>query len=507
MLYSQILEKRQRETESNALSVLRETGKCAILRPTGFGKTVIMCRIAKRYNRVLYVYPTEIVRQTAINYLGPKKVSWITYTKFGKYHDDIDKLYEMVIGEFDLVIFDEIHHMGASNVKQTVSKLMVGLERSGCHILGGTATPKRMDGYDVIDNFFDNALVPFYGMNDAIEDGIIPKPYYVYATEGFEIFIEEIRKRGDKVEKSEGLSKDKKKAIKVDLKKKATQVANILNAPTVIKETINNVFDGVPPQYMRFMVFFSTKEILTRKTEDVVKWFSKAYQKYNVRTTIIYSDVDKKDNVFELAKLGNPPNVIDLIISINMMNEGYHLDKINGVVLLRPTQSSAVYTQQIGRCLQVNMDHSPIIFDFVQNLTTQAIYDLDTTQLLNSRKMDFEEQLEKLSWISPKNIHIKNRVAEAERIMRKIDADVPADIDLSILNDRKYRAAPVSYLAERYKLQIWEVIKILLKYDAELRPLSLHVQLRGLDRRDHHDFTGETEVNDFDEHWRKATQG
>ena len=99
MLYSQVLEKRQKETELNAISVLKEPGKCAILRPTGFGKTVIMCRIAQRYRRVLYVYPTEIIRQTAMRYLGQKSVSWITYTRLGKYHNKLNKLYEAVLGE------------------------------------------------------------------------------------------------------------------------------------------------------------------------------------------------------------------------------------------------------------------------------------------------------------------------------------------------------------------------------------------------------------------------
>ena len=50
-----------------------------------------------------------------------------------------------------------------------------------------------------------------------------------------------------------------------------------------------------------------------------------------------------------------------------MLNEGLHIADVGAVILLRPTVSPIIFYQQIGRCLQVDVEHTPIIFDFVNN--------------------------------------------------------------------------------------------------------------------------------------------
>jgi hypothetical protein len=50
-----------------------------------------------------------------------------------------------------------------------------------------------------------------------------------------------------------------------------------------------------------------------------------------------------------------------------MLNEGIHVEDINGVLLLRPTVSPIIYYQQIGRAIQAGGKNQPIIFDLVNN--------------------------------------------------------------------------------------------------------------------------------------------
>ena len=51
-----------------------------------------------------------------------------------------------------------------------------------------------------------------------------------------------------------------------------------------------------------------------------------------------------------------------------MLNEGIHVEGVDGVILLRPTVSPTIYKQQVGRALAAGGKKTPIIFDIVMNI-------------------------------------------------------------------------------------------------------------------------------------------
>ena len=55
------VEKLREETYNETLNNLNTYGKCAIIRPTGFGKTGLLVRIIKNkmYKRILYIYSVD----------------------------------------------------------------------------------------------------------------------------------------------------------------------------------------------------------------------------------------------------------------------------------------------------------------------------------------------------------------------------------------------------------------------------------------------------------------
>lgn len=60
-------------------------------------------------------------------------------------------------------------------------------------------------------------------------------------------------------------------------------------------------------------------------------------------------------------------NRLRILFCIDMLNEGVHVDDIDGVILLRPTVSPIIYKQQIGRALAAGKKKTPVIFDIVNN--------------------------------------------------------------------------------------------------------------------------------------------
>lgn len=66
---------------------------------------------------------------------------------------------------------------------------------------------------------------------------------------------------------------------------------------------------------------------------------------------------------------------LKLLYCIDMLNEGVHVDDIDGVILLRPTVSPIIYMQQTGRGLSAGGSGSPVIFDLVDNF--ESLYSID----------------------------------------------------------------------------------------------------------------------------------
>ena len=69
------------------------------------------------------------------------------------------------------------------------------------------------------------------------------------------------------------------------------------------------------------------------------------------------------------------PKAKRLLYCIDMLNEGIHVDDVDGVILLRPTVSPIIYLQQIGRALSAGSKNQPVIFDLVNNF--DSLYCID----------------------------------------------------------------------------------------------------------------------------------
>lgn len=177
------------------------------------------------------------------------------------------------------------------------------------------------------------------------------------------------------------------------------------------------------PKYMRFLVFTPSQaelkqnvramndngdvEILGNMVQTTYKDFKCAFGRYGyrVRTTIISSansiernNVKLIDNYeraeleqekalatktkahlsseadIELGKAIVPQDkVIDLIFSINMLNVGYHVNNITGLIFKRWTGSNQIYFQQLGRCLSSVSETIPVVFDYVNVVDSRGI--------------------------------------------------------------------------------------------------------------------------------------
>lgn len=167
----------------------------------------------------------------------------------------------------------------------------------------------------------------------------------------------------------------------------------------VLSEVYTGMFKNGQGGVLKFIVFDSRIDSLTATLNEQAAYFTKAFEKIKDRVEIrcieIYSkSCDHKDvsaingldtqcKKFANAAKGNI--AIELIGSINMLNVGYHIDNISGVILNRWTSSNQIYFQQVGRCMSTTSNITPIIFDLVNCASKDGvILPLYTEHLNNS---------------------------------------------------------------------------------------------------------------------------
>lgn len=371
------IEKLRDKTYQEAKKLLSKYGKAAIIRPTGFGKTGILTRFIRDYDKVLYLYPTEVIKQAVLRfyYQGQSQipdsipnVEFMTYTKLVRMKDeDFER-----VKDVSLIITDECHRLGAAETLYAMNELKKALPNA--LLLGATATPERMDMIDEIALFFDDHRTSEYTLHDAIKDGILPKPRYYFCAYGGsdEATLAGLEKEA-KYEVAKKLPKDARKDAEFLLKSRIVEIANLMKMDNVIKQSVADA--NVNPEYLRFIVFCTGFTHLRSVKANVNNWFLRAYPDHRVNMIDVTSETsESRENVDLLKDMPVTKNQIDLIFACDMLNMGYHVNDLTGIIMYRGTQSGIVYCQQLGRVLSTGTDRAGVVIDVVDNLHRKSCY-------------------------------------------------------------------------------------------------------------------------------------
>jgi len=311
--------------------------------PTGAGKTVIFSYIAStvaaRGKRVLIlVHRIELLRQTsrALTKAGvDQALINPKYTPDYRKNVQVASVQTLVnrlkhIKDVDLIVVDECHHATAGSWRKIIAEYPQAL------ILGVTATPIRGDGIGLgvhCGGLFDD-MVEGPQISELIRLGYLVKPV-VYAP------IERLDLTGVKITRGDY---DKE------------EIAKRVDKPKITGDAITHykkLCPGVPT-----VVFC----VSVAHAEHVADEFRAAgFRAYSVDGSM---EDDTRDRI--LGGLGN--GSVDVVCSCDLISEGTDIPAIGCAILLRPTQSTGLYIQQIGRALRpCEGKDRAIILDHVGN--------------------------------------------------------------------------------------------------------------------------------------------
>ena len=321
--------------------------KALIISATGSGKTYLAAFDARNFGakRLLYIVHRESILKDAKEsfakvfgvertygfYTGNEKslesdFIFATSNMLGKHLDSFKK------DEFDYIIYDEVHHI----VAETGKKIFEYFEPE--FILGLTATPERMDNQDIFTLFDQN--VPFeLRLRDAINNDLVV-PFHYYGI------------RDQLVDYS---SKDK-----MTIAKNIAEQNNI----EFIKSQIEKY--RKPGEKLKCIAFCTNIQSCRLMAEEL---YEEGYHTISLTGT---NDTGVRIKAFK--DLQDDNNLLEIICTVDILNEGVDIPQVNMVLFLRPTESQTVFIQQLGRGLRKYPGKEYVtVLDFIGNNYDRAV--------------------------------------------------------------------------------------------------------------------------------------
>lgn len=322
--------------------------RVCVVHATGTGKAYICAAVAERFKKVLVIAPNNFVLNETRK-VCPEGTAFRTYASV---------MYDTVHTEaYDLIVLDEFHRSGAEKWGIGVKRLIDA--NPSAKLLGLSATHIRyLDGErNMADEMFDGHVVSTLTIKEAIDREILPNPVYVSSIYSL---TEDVAKRKRIIRKLRLSDSEKDEKIR-RLEGIANNWKNAHGVPAIIRKYYDD-------DMKRIVVFCSKVRKVTEARTLLAAWLAEAGYE-NVRFYNI--DYQEKRLEKEMAEFQEPceEGQLKVAISVNMLNEGIHIPRVDGTIMLRTTISRIIIEQQIGRCLTAeNVGRAPIVLDLVNNM-------------------------------------------------------------------------------------------------------------------------------------------
>ncbi len=296
--------------------------------------------------------------------------------------------------EFDYIIYDEVHHI----VADTWMKIFNYFDPS--FILWLTATPERMDNKNVFELFDQN--VPFeLRLRDAINNDLVVPFHYYWI-------------RDKLVDYS---SKDK-----MIISKLIAEQRNIV----FIKEQIEK--HRKPNEKLKCIAFCTNIQSCKLMAEEFYE------EGYHTISLTWVDDTGARIKAFE--DLQNDENPLEIICTVDILNEWVDIPQVNMVLFLRPTESQTVFIQQLWRGLRKYPGKNYVkVLDFIWNNYDRAVQIAMALWTLSKSTYLEKSYLKEMIRTNFKSLDIKDVVISIDDLSKE---EIISYIDKTNFNSRQF---------------------------------------------------------------------
>jgi superfamily II DNA or RNA helicase len=329
---------------------------------TGLGKTVVMAETvatllrdgALPRGRILVLAHTRPLVDQLIRTFWPQLPRWVPTHRLAESEEPrfwqgiTFATVQSVVGridrlpEFDLVLVDEAHHIGAATFLDTLDRIAPQM------VAGVTATPWRGDGFD-IDTILGPALVKT-GIDEGLRRGFLAEVDYRLMADNLDWeFVQAASSNQYSL----------------------TQLNKRLIIPTRDEEAARVTVDTFRREKRRSGIVYCPSGLHAIE-------FAATLRQYGLRAEPILFNSDSRERAILLSRFST--GLLDFVTTVDLFNEGVDVPDVDMLVFMRTTHSRRIFVQQLGRGLRTAPGKDRVIvLDFVTDLRRVAeVIELDS---------------------------------------------------------------------------------------------------------------------------------
>lgn len=252
----------------------------------------------------------------------------------------LDKLKNWLNGEEIYLVIDEAHHAVAKSYKKIIQ--YVADHTKSMKLLGLTATPFRTseDEQGALKQVFTDDIVYKTDLDALIKKGILATPTFIDCNTNIQ-FTEHLGVQALKsIENLDTLPENI-----------ANDIADNKERNRIIVEKYLHNYE----KYGQTIVFALNKN----HAITLNALFNEKGKKYGIKSEFIISEVQDMITGITISNADNERKIeayrngeIQVLINVNILTEGTDLPKTHTVFLTRPTVSTTLMTQMVGRALR-----------------------------------------------------------------------------------------------------------------------------------------------------------
>ena len=285
---------------------------------------------------------------------------------------------------------DEFHHAAAPTYQKLLAYYQPRI------LLGLTATPERMDGKSVLP-YFNNRIAAEIRLPEAIDRKLLCPFQYFGVTDTVDL---------DALKWSAG-GYDKGELSRVYTLSGAVAVRR---ADHVVSSLLKYVTDINDVKGLGFCVTVDHAEFMCRYFND-----------HKIPAMFLTGQSSNEERM--TAKQRLVTGEVRFIFVVDIYNEGVDIPEVNTVLFLRPTESLAVFLQQLGRGLRLAEDKEClIVLDFIGQANRKYNFEDKFVALLSNTTRSISREVKDGFVSVPKGCYIQLEKKAAKYILDNIRA-------------------------------------------------------------------------------------